>query len=751
MGPAIVRDICLVGGGHSHVLLIRKWAMNPLPGVRLTLVSSKIQTPYSGMLPGLIAGHYSVDDIHVDLLRLCAWADVRFIEDTVTGLDLDAKHVQFAQRPVIEFDVLSLDTGSTPDLSVPGSQEFVTPVKPVHNFYTRWQQLLHRLNQPATGSLAIGVVGSGAGGFELVTAMRHALPDKKATCYWFLRGDSAISGRVAKVGDLALAAAKRIGIEVVSGFDVSCVSSGRLEAVDGRTFELDEILWCTAAMGPTWPKAAGLSVDGRGFVATSGTLQSVSHDFVFATGDIGTQTQTPSAKAGVYAVRQAPYLFSNLRAYLLDEKLKRFTPQKDFLSLMATGDKSAIASRGPLAFEAKWVWRWKDSIDQRFMRQFTQLPRMTMNPALAVLPDALKDAEQLDTKNSMRCRGCGAKVGSDILDTVIDSLQPIHRDDVLTNLSSGGDAAVLRLPEADLVQSVDQINAIIDDQYLLGKIAALHALSDVVTLDAIPHSAQIIVTLPSANPRVVARDLILLMNGVVEALNQEGCTLVGGHTTQGAELSVGLIVNAVMRPAIGKSSQGTKSQMLRDKPVASTRVNVGDVLVLTQPLGIGTLFAGLMQQKAGGDEIANAIQAMLQSNSKAAAILRDYGAKSMTDITGFGLLGHFERLFREIPLGATIVAERVPLLTGAMALAQDNVRSSLWQQNKEILQRLLIDSELSESMNSILCDPQTGGGLLAVLPSDGQQECLKELDIAGFSQATVIGMVDNSQQLSISL
>ncbi|MFK7852915.1 MAG: selenide, water dikinase SelD [Granulosicoccus sp.] len=745
--PSIVRDICLLGGGHSHVLLIRQWAMNPLPGVRLSLVSSANQTPYSGMLPGLIAGHYSVDEIHVDLLNLCTWAGVRFIEDTVVGLDLESKQLRFTQRPVLEFDVLSLDTGSTPDLSVPGSKEFVTPVKPVHNFFKRWQALLERVEEPGSDNLAIGVVGSGAGGFELVTAMRYALRDTNANCLWFLRGEKPIRGRPEKVGELALKAATRLGINVVSNFDVARVKSGCLEAVDGRVVELDEILWCTAAMGPTWPADAGLSTDKRGFVATRATLQSESHDFVFATGDIGTQTLTPSAKAGVFAVRQAPYLFKNLRAYVLGEKLVSYEPQKDFLSLMATGEKSAIASRGAFALEANWIWRWKDSIDQKFMRKFTELPAMKRNPAVAVLPNALRELDNIHASNIMPCRGCGAKVGADTLESVIEFLNPIERDDVVTELSDAGDAAVLQLGAMNLVQSVDQINAIVDDQYLLGRMAALHALSDVVTLDATPQSAQVVVTVAEASPTIVERDLRLLMSGIVDALNQEGCALVGGHTTQGKELSVALVVNAVMQS--DSSASTTDSEEKLRSSVALSKIKVGDVLVLTQPLGIGTLFAGLMQQKANGNDVSNAIRVMLQSNSVAATTLRQHGASVMTDVTGFGLLGHLERLFRGSALGANIAASRVPVLSGAFLLSENMVHSSLWQQNKRVLPRFLVDAEVPLSTQMLLCDPQTGGGLLAVIPAHNKTSCLEKLALAGYGEASVIGTVHKEPHLRL--
>lgn len=750
----IVCDVCLVGGGHSHVLLIRRWAMRPLPGVRLTLVSSAVQTPYSGMLPGLIAGHYNVDDIHVDLRRLCAWAGVRFVEHTVTSISLDTRQVHFdGRRPALGFDVLSLDTGSTPDLSVTGSREHVTPVKPVHDFHARWQALRDRLNQPGAESASIGVVGSGAGGFEIAAAMRHVLPAQRATIYWFLRGELPLSGRPPRVGQLALAAAIRNDIQVITGFDVERVGAGKLHAADGRVVELDEILWCTAATGPAWPEAAGLSVDHRGFVSTNHCLQSISHDFVFATGDIGTQVDTPSAKAGVYAVRQAPYLYENLRRYILGDALKPYRPQKDFLSLMATGGKRAIASRGPVAVEADWIWRWKDHIDQTFMRKFRDLPVMSFNATLHRLPDVLKRRYEAGTQTTpatlaatpttatpakppaMRCRGCGSKVGEQVLERVLRSLDSGARQGGSLAYSPAGDTAVLDIQGGTLVQSIDHINAIVDDPYLLGRIAALHALSDVVTVDARVHSAQIIATVPTATETIVERDLMLLMSGLTEALAEEHCQLAGGHTVEGSELSIGVVVNAVLKSPTGEIS-------LQTSPVST-----GDVLILTQPLGIGCLFAGLMQQQARGKDISAAITQMLHSNRPSADILRAAGSRYMTDVTGFGLLGHLDRLLKGLQLGARVHVRKVPVIQGALALAEQGVRSSLWPQNRQVLDTITIDPAIAEYWLATLCDPQTGGGLLAIVPAARSDECVQALRAAGYREAAAIGEVDNTSAL----
>ena len=729
----IVRDVFLIGGGHSHVLLIRQWAMNPLPGVRLTLVSTSSQTPYSGMLPGFIAGHYSVDEIHIDLRVLCAWANVRFIEESMIDLDLVSRLVHFDARPSMGFDVLSLDTGSTPDLSVEGAQQHSTPVKPVYEFSNRWEEIVSRVKRHGSKKISIGVVGSGAGGFELITAMRHALPEESAQCSWFIRSDLPLRGRPAKVGSLALESARKQGIDVHTGVDIVNVKERTLIATDGREFALDEILWCTSAIGPAWAKRSGLTLDERGFVATNDYLQSVSHDFVFATGDIGTQIDTPSSKAGVFAVRQAPVLFQNLKRYLLKQSLKRYAPQKDFLSLMATGDKRAIASRGPFAVEADWVWRWKDHIDQTFMNKFIDLPEMRQSGNVH-LPSELEPTGQPAVNNAMTCKGCGAKVSGAVLDRVIASLDVKGHAQVISGHSDGADTAIVKLPVTSLVQSVDQLNAIIDDPYLLGKIAALHALSDVVTVNATPHSAQVIVSLPEASDVIAERDLRQVMTGLVQVLNEEGCTLIGGHTTQARELSIGVVINASYED--NEEEPTTLTQDLSD----------GDVLVLTKPLGIGTVFAGLMQQQASGRDVRIATEAMQQSNQLAAQLLREHGAYAVTDVTGFGLLGHADRLLKPMheQAGMLLSLEAVPVLPGALQLAQAGVRSSLWASNSGLLDVMEIADDVDENRLALLCDPQTSGGLLAIVPARQQDSVVADLKSNGYADAAVIGFANSS-------
>jgi len=755
----LLKDVVLVGGGHSHVLLMRMWAMQPLPGVRLTLVSEKVNTPYSGMLPGLIAGHYSEEEVHVDLARLCSWANVRFIERRVVRLDLEARLVHVNDdRPPIEFDVLSLDTGSTPELSVSGADQFSVPVKPVYGFYQRWRSILERIAKrteqtSSKQAVSLGVVGSGAGGFELIMAMRHALPDEVAECHWLVRGQRALKGRPEKVSELAMNAAKRAGVLVHTDFDVVEVAQNQLMARDARTLQLDEIIWCAAAKAPDWPAQAGFSVDSRGFVLTNAHLQSVSHEFVFATGDIGTQQTTPSAKAGVFAVRQAPVLFQNIRRFLLGTALKTYEPQTDFLSLMATGGKSAIGNRGAITMEAAWVWRWKNVIDQKFMDQFRNLPPMSISPikklrSVNVVPQALIAQSSMSAEEAanlaMRCRGCGGKVGGAILDAVLRDLDIVEVPGVLAGLDIAGDAAIIETDVnstetvTQLVQSVDQLSAVCDDPYVFGRIAAVHALSDIVAAGAIPHSAQVIVSLPFADQRLVKRDLEHLMSGVVHALNAENCAVVGGHTAEGAELTLGLVVNGFMRHSAVFANDGVGMIM------------PGSHIIQTKPVGTGVLMAGMMKQATAGSNVQHVLQQMQISNRAAADVFHAHAARAVTDITGFGLAGHLHRLLTRFNVGAEVRLPAISVYEGALNLARQGIHSTLFKQNRQVLQHFTGIDAIGEPCQNLLCDPQTSGGLLGIVPKARSDAALASLHEKGCESACIIGTIRESSGIHIT-
>lgn len=758
MNLPIVRDIVLLGGGHTHALVVRRWGMQPLPGVRLTLVSQDVITPYSGMLPGYLAGHYSHEDIHLDLARLCQWAGIRFVRATVTGLDPSRQQVMLDGRPALEYDVLAVDTGSTPDTaSVPGASSFTIPVKPVYRFDHHWQRFLTGLEERSASSEVpvIGVVGSGVGGFELLLAMQFRLQQRRlpADCHWFVRGDQPLSGHPPKVRSMALAECRRAGIEVHTGFDVAEVSADRLRAVDGREQATDRLFWCTAASGPDWPARAGLETDGRGFIATDQYLQSRSHPGIFATGDVGTQIDTPSPKAGVFAVRQAPVLFENLRRAVLQQPLKPYFPQKNILNLMALGPRRAVASRAGWSARGRWVWRWKDYIDQRFMQKFRSLPARQMRPAdWSSMPAALRQLLPDHGRESpaMRCAGCAAKVPASLLANELEVLRSSVGNQsaygVLSGLQQADDAAVLSLEAfqsasgtastARLVQSVDQFRTLVDDPWLLGRIATWHALGDLYAMGATAHSVQCLVGLPYAGEVVLGRELRQLMQGVVEVLQTADCQLIGGHSSEQSDLGLGLVANGFMT----------------DRAV---QPEAGDQLLLTKPIGTALVLAAHMRGQATGQQWQACIDQMLIGNRVGSEIACDYNAGLMTDVTGFGLLGHLARMIGSIGLSAEIRLESIPLLPGVGSLAENGIESTLTASNRLHVAELLGSDSLSTQdrrvWERLLNDPQTNGGLLFSVAELQAEDCLETLRRSGYPLARRIGRILHTEETGGSL
>ena len=366
------KHLVFIGGGHSHALVIKQLGLKPIPGVHITLISEQQLTPYSGMLPGFVAGHYSFLDAHIDLKHLCKWASVRFICGTVSGIDANANTVFVDSHDPVHYDLLSIDIGSTPDLSVPGAREYATGVKPVSQFGALWHQLLKDSEDSVEGDW--GIVGAGAGGVELVLGMAHKLKAQKQLNFHLVFPSARVlPGYPTNVVKAAEKALERYNITLHPNFRVAEVQNSGLQSVDSTNIVLDKSIWCTGAAAAGWLKDTGLAVSEKGFVSVNAFLQSESHANVFAAGDCADMQSDPRSKAGVYAVRQAPFLENNLRAISVDENLKSVKLQTDFLSILSLGEKKAVATRNGITLSGGFVWKLKDRIDQNFMRSLKEL------------------------------------------------------------------------------------------------------------------------------------------------------------------------------------------------------------------------------------------------------------------------------------------------------------------------------------------------------------------------------------------
>lgn len=713
----LTRDIVLIGGGHAHALVLRMWGMAPLPGVRLTVINPLPTAAYSGMLPGHIAGHYPRAALQLDLVKLARHAGARLILDRACGIDRAAGQVLLENRAPVGYDIASIDTGITAEMpQIPGFAEHVTPAKPLDAFADAWE----RFAAQARPGARIAVVGGGVAGVELALAFAHRLPDARVTVYE--AGPVALSalGRGARARMAAHCA--RLGVQIETGARMVAARAGAVVLQDGREDPADFILGTGATKPAPWLVDTGLALH-EGFVTVSPSLQS-SDPAIFAAGDIAHLGFSPRPKAGVYAVREAPVLFDNLRAAASGGAMRAYRPQRDYLKLISTGDKHAVADKWGLPLDGAWLWRWKNRIDLRFMEKVHDLPAMP-SPALP-RAHAQGMAEALGPKPL--CGGCGAKLGAGALRAVLGTLPPPARAD--GRAGAGDDAAVLDHPAGAQVFTTDHVRAFTEDPWLFARITAVHALGDIWAMGAQPQAALAQVTLPRMSDALAARTLAEVLAAAGGVIRAAGADLVGGHTSIGAELSLGFAITG-----------------LAGAPIGQAGAQPGDALILTKPLGSGVILAAEMQKAAPGDAVAEALSSMARPLAADSAILAPV-AHAMTDVTGFGLAGHLLGICAASGVGATLRLADLPLLPGAEDLAAAGHGSSLLPANIAACAGRI--TAPPGPRTELLYDPQTAGGLLAAVPEAQADAVLSALRAAGAPAARIGTLVAGAPMLRVS-
>jgi selenide,water dikinase len=442
---------------------------------------------------------------------------------------------------------------------------------------------------------------------------------------------------------------------------------------------------------------------------------------VFAAGDCAHLTHTPRPKAGVYAVREAPILFHNLRAVMTGDALRRYHPQRDYLKLISLGGKSALAERFGTVFSGPLMWRWKDHIDQKFMDQFRTLP--AMEPAQIPALHTLGMAEAMGDKPL--CGGCGSKVGRRTLRGALAGLPASARDDIRP--LPGDDAALLLTGGVQQVMTSDHLRALTDDPVLMTRIAATHALGDIWAMGAAPQAATATVILPRLSSSLQDRTLVEIMATADQVMRDAGAEIVGGHTSVGSELTVGFTITGLATRA----------------PITLAGGVAGDGLILTKPLGSGVLMAAEMAGLAKGEWVLAAFEHMTQSQGAASEILGH--AHAMTDVTGFGLAGHLSGMCEASGVGASLDLDRIPMMAGAVVMSARGVRSTIYGDN-----RALVPELPDAGKPALLFDPQTAGGLLAAVPPDQADDILSRLIDAGYSAARIGVLTPGAPQIVLA-
>jgi len=349
-----VKRILLIGAGHAHLVVLRSFSNRPLYGARIAFVTPRGKQMYSGMLPGLVAGHYEREETEIDVARLAERACAEFVRGTVTQLDPGRRVAQLEGGAEIAYDIASLNAGSLIDASLPGAEQALK-AKPFERFLEQLDKVMLR---------RVAVAGAGAAGIELAMALRHR--GAEVTLY---SETSTVAPALAKRAARAL---RRRGVDFRPGMPVSAIEPGPVVLAGPARQEFDLVVLAMGAVPLPWLRGSGLATDERGFVLVDAALRSVSHPEVFAVGDCASLRGAGHPRSGVYSVRHGEVLAENLRRAVREESLVTYAPQARSLILLTCGARYAIAEWGGWTAEGRWVWQWKNWIDRRWIRRLAR-------------------------------------------------------------------------------------------------------------------------------------------------------------------------------------------------------------------------------------------------------------------------------------------------------------------------------------------------------------------------------------------
>jgi selenide, water dikinase len=775
------KNVVLLGIGHTHAHLIKQWAMDPIPDVNLIGITDHGVATYSGMLPGVLAGDYRAEQMEIDLVQLLSAAKVPWIQDSLVRVERNTRQLTFASGRQLRYDLLSVGVGSRPaELPIQPGPDGTPPIpvigiKPMQTFLAR---LEHGIRSAASGlgtesSLSDGpaaaydpgrpwqidVVGGGLGSVEVVLCLRHFL----ARCGWTPRQYRLrlLSGSPEPpVG--CLPSTRRRILRRMAQLDVIAMPGTKLESVQGNRLQLDNgqfltsdlVVYLAAGLAAPATRLMNVPLDDRGCLLTDHCLQSIGDHQLWAGGDCGTIATQPLPKAGVFAVRQGPIMWENLKRWAQGEALQPYRPQADFLKLINLGGKQAIGEWRGVSFEGHWVWRWKDRIDSRFMTMYQTLPavlarQMEPSPSESRAKVTGRGRATAAAKPKMRCLGCGSKIASEslraVLRTISDS-QSAEPFSVVDWRKMGDDVAIIPFGPTSLAGqtrhcgglavSVDAFPTPLTDPWLSGRLAVIHALSDLWASGVKPQTVLATVEIPFGDRQAQEDCLQQVMGGIVAELARCQVTLAGGHTLEGPRLSIALTV----------AGQTTTT----DIPAPKQGLQAGDQLILTKGLGTGIALAALQQGLCSANLYQTILTSMLEDNAIGLELAKSFSVRALTDVTGFGLLGHLREMLAatacEIQL--SVASLRAQVFPGVWELVNRGIRSTMHENNLSFLAGVRLDSpqgsqRLSpdQALAAVLLDPQTSGGLLLAVPTAEATDCLDYLGKNLRAPAAIIGSV----------
>ena len=693
--------LVLIGGGHTNVLLMLKWLMNPklMPEIPVSIISRDSHLVYSAMFPSVISNSISLNESLIDIQSLAKNAKISFIKGEVKDIDFELKKIILNNRPSINYSHLVLNYGSQTRISREFENlvktQIAFTIKPFLKSYEliKKEDLYDSINEPA-----FIIVGSGLAAIEVAYSLRKR---------WRNR-------------DIKLLCHK----QKINKKFLQSLRNSNIALVDNLNFDHGKILLCTGNISPQWAQKKFLDLDSSGRIMTSQNLNVKDFSGIFATGDCAVVDSHKRPASGVYAVKVLNTLVNNLKQEIEGKSLKKWFPQRYGLQIVNSFTKKnpkAYAIYRQFVFGPSFfIWFLKNKIDSGFIKKFNQ--KKIMN-------------ESRNNNSINDCRGCAAKIPQNILNKSL-------KDANLGKFAASPEDSVVIYKNGKniILQSIDGFPALLSDPWINAKITTLHACSDLWACGAKLSSAQALISLPKVEKYFQNYLFTQCLQGIKSTVEEQNGELIGGHTFESRGL--------VSKPySLGIEISLTVQGILRDgvKPWLKSGMQIGDVLLMSRPLGVGIFFAGQMQNinlRGNSDEIMKNLLTSQQYLIDQIYLFEDQFRESFvnaaTDITGYGFMGHLKEMIESSnisrkennlpPLKVLLDLFAFKAYPGVIDLIRKGIKSTLFESNKEIINPILkknsdnriitflgedsLNQKTLSEKTSLLLDPQTCGPLL---------------------------------------
>jgi selenide,water dikinase len=699
------KQLVLIGGGHSNVQVLRKLCMHQYNGLNIILISESYGAIYSGMTPGYIEKLYSLDEITIDLQRLCFNAGATFIKDKVVSLDEANQILHLKESPSISFDFLSINSGSISNkqtIQIENDSRIIS-VKPIGSLVSKLKKIDEVIEK--SSQRKISIVGGGIAAFELGFALHKRYFGKISLdiiCKQPLVEKNLNTTSINKIIKIA----KKMGIKLISKQAIS-INNSEITVDDGEVIHSDLILLSTGASLPEWLVKSNLEMD-ENFIAINQQLQSLNFKNIFVSGDAASIQNSTRPKSGVMAVRQGEILKDNLFLFLQNKTLKKFKPQKNWLYLIGTYKNSAVLNYFNFSFEGKWCWVLKKIIDLNFMKKFSFPGKTDMKKKIFNLN------ENKDDIPKMFCQGCGSKVSKNTLINFLSSQK--------TNKELS-DAIEIEFKQNNILQTIDHIKLFKSfNPYDFGIISYLHSQNDILAAGGSVHSLSISIGVPFSKNLVEGFYLEYFMRGIQKEATRDGAIIASGHSYQTKEPAITVTMNG------NKIEKSNKFLAIED-----------NLIYLSKPLGTGYLLAAYFQNSKlfSISDFEKLLNYLKKANKLAAKSAFLCGSQLLTDISGFGLASHLGDICQSSNLSAQIQLNKDILINDKLEILK-NFESSGYE-NNYLSSYNSIEIKDDHPLSKIIFDPQTNGPLLIAINKEKKNEFENNFEKNYFYKPILIG------------